>query len=357
MVVAPLIPRLISPVARPPSRASSCAMRLKWLLLCLVTAAVGGCTPVLSTVAVDGAGLAVAQSLAREPISPIPLSDDLDSRKVALGSALFRDPRLSHDDSISCGSCHHLDQGGVDRLQFSVGIRGQVGGRNAPTVFNSGLNFRQFWDGRAATLEDQIDGPIANPLEMGSNWPEIVLKLNRSPDYVNSFAEVYGDGISSVSVKNAVATFERSLNTPNSRFDRYLRGDATALTTTELDGYHEFKSFGCVSCHQGTNVGGNMYQVLGVVEQPGPASRLMADLGRFSVTGDELDRHVFKVPSLRNVAVTGPYFHDGTVPSVEAAVVIMGRYQLGRQMTYPEIDRLVAFLNTLTGEYEGRVLQ
>jgi cytochrome c peroxidase len=154
-----------------------------------------------------------------------------------------------------------------------------------------------------------------------------------------------------------VATFERSLNTPNSRFDRYLRGDATALTTAEVDGYKEFKSLGCVSCHQGTNVGGNLYQRLGVMEQPDPTNTLVDDLGRFGVSGDEQDKHVFKVPSLRNVAVTAPYFHNGSVPTLQGAVAIMARYQLGRQLTSSEVELLVAFLKTLTGEYEGRVLQ
>jgi cytochrome c peroxidase len=333
-------------------------MRLPALLLCLVIIAEAGCArPVEITVPIDGGVLAPARSLSREPISPIPLSVDLNAGKVLLGSALFHDPRLSHDDSVSCATCHQLDRGGVDGLVHSRGINGQLGGRNAPTVFNSGLNFRQFWDGRAATLEDQVDGPIEHPLEMGSNWPEILLKLKSSPDYVPSFAEYYNGELSVQSVKNAIATFERSLNTPNSRFDQYLRGDATALTKAEFDGWVEFTSFGCVSCHQGTNVGGNMYQVLGVVERPGPNSPLVADIGRFDVTGDERDKHVFKVPGLRNVAVTAPYFHDGSVISIDAAVAIMGRYQLGRQLTKPEIDLLVAFLKTLTGEYQGHILQ
>jgi len=311
--------------------------------------------PIESTVPVPS-GFGIGQSLSHEPISPIPVSADLDPATVALGSLLFRDPLLSHDNTVACATCHHLDMGGVDRLSHSVGISGQVGGRNAPTVFNSGLNFRQFWDGRAATLEDQIDGPIGHPLEMGSNWPEITQKLNHSSVYAATFTRLYG-GATAASVKNAVATFERSLNTPNSRFDRFLTGDAIAVTTTEMEGYADFKSFGCVSCHQGTNVGGNMFQRLGVVEQPPATNALMDDIGRFGVTADARDEHVFKVPSLRNVAVTGPYFHDGSVNTLEGAVAIMGRYQLGRQLTSAEIARLVAFLKTLTGEYEGHVLQ
>jgi cytochrome c peroxidase len=325
------------------------------LLTLLVVVALTSCSqPPQSTVP---AAAATRQAAAREPVSPIPLSVELDGRKVALGSALFHDRRLSHDDSVSCASCHNLATGGVDRAARSTGIDGQLGGRNAPSVFNSGLNFRQFWDGRAETLEDQIDGPITHPLEMASNWTEITRKLNRAPEMVSLFDALYPDGITSAGIKDALATFERSLNTPNSRFDRYLRGDTAALTQQEVDGYGTFKSFGCVSCHQGTNVGGNMYQRFGVMEQPALDDALMRDLGRFELSADESDKHVFRVPSLRNVAVTGPYFHDGSVASLEGAVVIMGRYQLGRALTRPEIELLTAFLKTLTGEYQGHVLQ
>jgi cytochrome c peroxidase len=327
------------------------------LLFCLCIAAAACASPIAPGAPVQAGSLEAVQPRSHEPISVIPAVAGLDPAAVALGSALFGDARLSHDDTVACASCHRLGMGGVDRLPRSVGINGQKGGRNAPTVFNSDLNFRQFWDGRAASLEDQIDGPIAHPLEMGSNWPEILQKLNASPEYVRTFASIYSAGITTSSVKNAVATFERSLNTPNSRFDRFLGGDTTALTAVEIDGYSDFKSFGCVSCHQGANVGGNMYQRLGIVEQPLLTNALMQDLGRFGVTGDDRDKHVFKVPGLRNVAVTPPYFNDGSVSTLETAVVIMGRYQLGRQLTLAEVQRLTAFLKTLTGEYEGRVLE
>jgi cytochrome c peroxidase len=321
----------------------------------LVLVALTSCSqPPQSTVP---AAVAARQIAARQPISPIPPSVEVDGRRVALGSALFHDPRLSHDDTISCASCHNLATGGVDGTARSRGIDGQLGGRNAPSVFNSGLNFRQFWDGRAATLEDQIDGPITNPLEMASNWPEITRKLSAAPDMVTQFGALYSDGITTAGIKDALATFERSLNTPNSRFDRFLRGDTAALTPYEVEGYETFKSFGCVSCHQGANVGGNMYQRFGVMEQPASSNLLMLDLGRFELSADESDKHVFRVPSLRNVAVTGPYFHDGSVASLEGAVVIMGRYQLGRSLTRPEVDLLTAFLKTLTGEYQGHVLR
>jgi cytochrome c peroxidase len=302
-------------------------------------------------------GAAASVRAPREPISPIPASVNLNPDEVALGSLLFHDPRLSHDDSVSCATCHSLSTAGVDGLPHSIGIGGQHGGRNAPTVFNSSLNFRQFWDGRAATLEDQIDGPIAQPLEMASNWPEIIQKLKRGPELERKFAALYSGGLSPTSIKKAVATFERSLNTPNSRFDRFLLGDTTALTMQEIDGYQAFKSFGCVSCHQGTNVGGNMYQRFGVMEPLGLNLALASDKGRFDLTGDPSDEHVFKVPSLRNVALTAPYFHDGSATTLEGAVLIMGRFQLGRLLTASEVGLLVTFLKTLTGEYAGQPLQ
>jgi cytochrome c peroxidase len=332
-------------------------MRLRIALLCLLAVGQTSCArPAASPAPFQGRGVTSAQA-SREPISPIPTSDDLNPDKVALGAKLFHDPRLSHDDSVSCATCHALSMGGVDRLPLSIGIGGQHVGRNAPTVFNSGLNFRQFWDGRAATLEEQIDGPITGASEMGSNWPEIIQKLSKAPDYEATFAALYSEGIATGSIENAVATFERSLNTPNSPFDRYLRGDTTALTRQEVDGYQAFKVLGCVSCHQGVNVGGNMYQRLGIMEPLAPNLSLGDDAGRFSLTGDDADKHAFKVPSLRNVALTAPYFHDGSASTLESAVLVMGRYQLGRQLTATEIQLLVTFLKTLTGEYEGRPLQ
>jgi cytochrome c peroxidase len=262
--------------------------------VCLVAVALTSCAPSARRGMPAATPVMTAvQPRSREPISPIPPSADYNPEVVALGSMLFHDVRLSHDDTISCASCHGLATGGVDRRQHSIGIDGQSGARNAPNVFNSGLNFRQFWDGRSGTLEEQIDGPTAGPREMGSSWPEILAKLQHSDEYPALFAELYSDGITIAATKNALATFERSLNTPNARFDRYLEGDATALTAHELAGYQAFKSFGCVSCHQGTNVGGNMYQRLGVMEQLAPGITLMSDSGRFGVTGDARDELVF----------------------------------------------------------------
>ena len=301
----------------------------------------------------------VAQPASDEPITPLALGLKLDPAKVALGEQLFNDPILSHNNKISCASCHSLTSGGgADQLVHSIGIDGKQGEINAPTVFNAGLNFVQFWDGRAATLEEQIDGPVQNPSEMGSSWPEALQKLRSSAFYVDGFAVIYGDGIQSANVRDAIATFERSLITPNSRFDRYLRGQEDALNSEALEGYRLFKDYGCASCHQGAGAGGNLFEKFGVMNnyfaQRGNITK--ADFGRFNVTKNEADKYVFKVPSLRNVALTGPYFHDGSAATLEEAVRIMSLYQLGRTLTPEETNSIVKFLRSLSGEYKGQAL-
>jgi cytochrome c peroxidase len=277
---------------------------------------------------------------------------------VALGRALFHEPKLSHDNTVSCASCHDLGKGGVDGRARSIGINGAEGAINSPTVFNSGFNFKQFWDGRAATLEEQVDGPVQAPDEMGSTWEEVVGKLRAVPSYAASFKEVFPDGIQPRNIRNAIAEFERSLITPNSRFDEFLRGNEDAITAEEKAGYQHFKSHGCVSCHQGINVGGNMFETFGTMaDYFGERGKLTkADLGRFNVTGREHDRFAFKVPSLRNVALTAPYFHDGSAKTLEEAVKVMGRHQLGEPLPDTEIALIVKFLKTLTGEYGGKPL-
>lgn len=288
-----------------------------------------------------------------EPLSALPRTIALDSHKVALGNLLFHDKRLSHDDSVACASCHVLAKGGVDGSVRSVGIGGRVAAVNTPTVLNSSFNFKQFWDGRADTLEQQIDGPVQHPDELGSDWLEIIAKLRREADYSKQFEALYPDGIQAANIKDAIATFERSLITPNSRFDRFLRGDAQALAAEESEGFRLFKSYGCVACHQGANVGGNMFAKFGVMRDyfKDRGNMTQADLGRFRVTGDPLHKHVFKVPSLRNVAQTAPYFHDGSAATLELAVDIMGRYQLGVTIPPHDVALIVAFLRTLSGEY------
>ena len=290
-----------------------------------------------------------------EPLHPLP-KVNLDPAKVALGQRLFHDPRLSRDDSLSCASCHNLNQGGDDQQRVSTGVGGAQGPINAPTVFNSGFNFSQFWDGRAASLEDQIDGPVQAPIEMGSKWSDVVAKLRQDPSYQSAFTTLYpGDGIQRHTIKDAIATFERSLVTP-SRFDQYLLGNAEAISADEKKGYSLFKSYGCIACHQGANIGGNMYQYFGVMgnyfQDRGNITE--ADYGRYNVTGKEKDRFKFRVPSLRNVALTAPYFHDGSAQTLHEAVAVMAKYQLGRNLPAQDLNLIVKFLESLTGKLDSQ---
>lgn len=295
---------------------------------------------------------------AGEPILPLPTELKVDARKAALGEKLFNDKRLSGNDSIACSGCHMIDKGGADGRQVSVGVGGVKGLVNAPTVFNAALNFRQFWDGRADSLEAQVAGPIHNPIEMGSSWAQVIAKLQADPAMKAAFAEIYKDGIQPNNIQDCVSNYERTLITPNSRFDKYLRGDEKALSAEEKQGYRLFKNYGCIACHQGVNVGGNMYQVFGVMGDYFAKRGNMtdADLGRFNVTKNPADRHVFKVPSLRNVALTAPYFHDGSAKSLEEAVDVMFKYQLGRPAPQQDKEQIVRFLRTLTGEFKGKQL-
>lgn len=337
-------------------------MKKKFPLLLSALLATAGSGPAhaqpAATVASARPAHPAAAARDREPIKPIPTTLKLDARKVALGDKLFHDVRLSRDNSISCASCHALDKGGTDRRERSLGLKDAEGPINAPTVFNSGFNFKQFWDGRAENLEAQVDGPTQAEAEMGSKWEDVVQKLRADAGYTAAFKQNYPDGVQRQNVKDAIAEFERSLITPNARFDRWLRGDDQAITTEELEGYRKFKSYGCASCHQGVNVGGNMFETLGAVREyfAERGNVTKADLGRFNVTGKEEDKHVFKVPSLRNVALTPPYFHDGSAKTLDEAVRVMARYQLGRPLPDADAALIVKFLQTLTGEYNGRPL-
>ena len=287
----------------------------------------------------------------REPIKPIE-AVEVDPGKAALGRALFLDPRLSKDGTVSCASCHDLANGGDDGKVVSRGVGGSPGSINAPTVFNAALNFKQFWDVRAETLDEQIDGPVQSPTEMGSLWPEVIAKLHADESYPKRFATIYPNGINRSNVKDALAEFMKSLTTPGSRFDRWLKGDDDALSAVEERGYTLFKLYGCVSCHQGANVGGNMFQVFGVhneyFEKRGHVTD--ADLGRYNVTGVPADRHSFKVPSLRMAALTAPYLHDGSAATLRDAVDAMFEFQLGREAPDEDKEAIVAFIRTLPGE-------
>lgn len=289
-----------------------------------------------------------------EPIQPIPNEINLNSAKVSLGEKLFNESRFSKNNTISCASCHNLELGGTDRKAKSIGIDNQLGDINSPTVFNSAYNFKQFWDGRAETLEAQIDGPTHAANEMGSDWNEIIQKLRQSSEYTSEFEKLYPDGIQTENVKDAIAEFERSLTTPDSPFDLYLRGNHEALSKEEIDGYRLFKTVGCISCHQGVNIGGNLFQEFGIMgnyfNDRGAIKK--ADFGRFNVTQNEYDRYVFKVPSLRNVEMTPPYFHDGSAQTLPEAVGVMSKYQLGRKLSDQEIDSIERFLKTLNGKYK-----
>ena len=297
---------------------------------------------------------------AAEPVRPIDLSLPYDEAKAALGFKLYHDTRLSVDNTVSCASCHGLNTAGVDNKQFSEGVEGKLGGVNAPTVFNAVYNFVQFWDGRAVTLADQAAGPPVNPVEMASpNFDAIVAKLNKDKKFVREFKKVYPEGISQATITDAIEQFERTLITPNSRFDKYLRGDDNAITAEELQGYELFKKYNCATCHVGKNLGGESYELMGLRKHYFADRGLELteeDNGRFKQTGVERDRHRFKVPGLRNVALTWPYYHDGTRTSLKEAVCAMGTYQSGVELTDEEEELIVAFLNSLTGEYQGKLL-
>lgn len=295
------------------------------------------------------------QSSGEEPVQPLEPVQGLNTAMVELGRELFHDPRLSANGAISCASCHDLNAGGVDGRAHSIGIHGAAGAVNAPTVFNAALNPSQFWDGRAATLESQIDGPVESPVEMGSRWPDVVARLKRSPEYVDTFRRVFNTDISAAGIRAAIAEFERSLTTPGAPFDRWLRGDSRAITPRAKRGYALFKANGCASCHQGMNVGGNMYETLGVMGSyfRDRGNVTLSDRGRYNITGDPEDLYMFKVPSLRNVALTAPYFHDGTVATLPEAVRLMARYQLGRSLPADDVSSIVEFLGSLTAERAG----
>jgi len=294
---------------------------------------------------VSGAALAFAVA---EPIQPIVPPADVNLAQVDLGKKLFFDPRLSKSGFISCNSCHNLSMGGSDNLTTSIGHKWQQGPINAPTVLNSSMNVAQFWDGRAADLKAQAGGPIANPGEMGFSHTLAIDMLSSIPEYVNEFKLVFGtDEITIDEVTQAIAEFERTLVTPNSRFDQWLLGDQQAITANELAGYELFKQSGCVACHNGPAVGGSSFQKMGVVE---PYQTSNPAEGLSGVTHNDADRFKFKVPTLRNVTMTYPYFHDGQAKTLTAAVDTMGRLQLGKQFTPEENALIVAFLNTLTGD-------
>jgi cytochrome c peroxidase len=281
--------------------------------------------------------LSVHLAVAEEPITPIPHTAQFDPKKVALGESLFADVRLSHQGTHGCATCHDPDSNGSTR-RMAATIRSQVGHNfDVPTVFNAALSFRLSWEGKYHSLEEQAAASLVSHSTMASSVEEAVARLSRDPVEIQRFEAAYGHGPDADSLLNAIATYERSLTTPGSRFDRWLAGEAGALTARELNGYRLFKSLGCVSCHQGVNVGGNLFQRHGVFRPLGRREPVM-----------------LRVPSLRNVAQTAPYFHDGSAPTLEDAVRKMGAAQLNFNLSEEQIENIVAFLQTLTGNYRGR---
>lgn len=302
----------------------------------------------------------VTEEFMCEPVQPLMAFIPTDSAKVALGFDLYHDTRLSGDNTVACATCHGLETAGVDRKQFSEGIDGQFGGVNAPTVYNSALNFVQFWDGRAADLKEQAAGPPLNPVEMGSHsFDEISAKLADDKSLSERFLKVYPEGFNQSTITDAIAEFEKTLLTP-CRFDKYLMGEKDVLTAEELEGYQLFKDNKCATCHVGVNFGGQSYEYMGIKENYFDyrgTGLTDGDKGRFSVTKDERDLHKFKTPTLRNVMITPPYMHDGSIATVEDAIRVMHQFQIGKEITDAETTKIIAFLNTLNGEYNGKQLQ
>jgi cytochrome c peroxidase len=287
-------------------------------------------------------------AMAAEPIEPIKAAKPKSPAMVELGKKLFFDPRLSKSGFISCNSCHNLSMGGTDNLPTSIGHNWQQGPINAPTVLNSSMNMAQFWDGRAADLKAQAGGPIANPGEMAFTHELAVDVLNSIPAYKAEFKKVFGKDKANIDmVTDAIAAFEETLVTPDSRFDKWLKGNKKALTAQEKAGYDLFKNSGCTACHYGPAMGGQSFQKMGLVAEYDTRSKVEGVAG---LTGKDADRMKFKVPTLRNVEMTYPYFHDGAVWTLEEAVDIMGRLQLGRTYSKEEIAQITAFLKTLTGK-------
>ena len=303
----------------------------------------------LTAIAITLTAIVVSSyAVAAEPIEVISPAKITEPEKVELGKMLFFEPRLSKSGFISCNSCHNLSTGGVDALPTSIGHHWQEGPINSPTVLNADFMLAQFWDGRASDLKEQAAGPIANPKEMGFTHELATETIASMPAYRARFAKVYGDEKVDIDrLTDAIAAFEKTLVTPNSPFDQYLLGKQDAISSEAKAGYQLFKDKGCVSCHNGPAVGGTMFMKMGLIK---PFHTNNPAEGRKGVTGKDADKYVFKVPTLRNIELTYPYFHDGSVWTLEEAVNTMADIQLGQKLTDKETKEMVAFLNSLTGE-------
>lgn len=294
-------------------------------------------------------GAACAEPLLAEPIRPLPLRLAVEPARAKLGRALFHDLRLSRDNTQSCASCHQLQHGGADPRPLSPGAGGMLQLRNTPSIYNSTFNYRQTWVGSYSGIDWVLEHVMGAAAGAPSAWEIVASRLTGDPAMSGRFNSVYGEDISASLVKDALGSYLKLLVTP-SRFDRYLRGDKGALSADEKAGYAKFKSYGCVSCHQGINAGGNLFQKFGAMRELGAGAAIAADQGRYALSRREADRHMFRVPGLRNVALTAPYFHNGSVATLDEAVAAMFKYQLGRDAPKQDQELIVRFLHTLSGE-------
>lgn len=298
--------------------------------------------------------------------APVPKDNPMTPAKIELGKSLYFDPRLSHNGTISCNTCHNVMAGGDDSRATSVGINGQKGGRSAPTVWNSGFLPVQFWDGRAATLEDQAKGPITNPIEMGMKNHDVAIeRLSKIPGYVDMFKKAYPKDKNPLNIDNAakaIATYERTLITPNSRFDKYMKGNKKALTAQEIRGMKLVEEVGCTACHYGPNFTGSLteanYQKFPMTPNKDIEKKynFTEDLGRYEITKNDDDKNVYRVQTWRNVALTAPYFHNGAVKTLDEAVKVMAKLQLDVDLKDDQVQDIVAFLNSLTGEFPKQTM-
>ncbi len=316
---------------------------------------------IVSAIALAGS-ISVASAWDALPTkAPEPANNPTTAEKVELGRILYHDPRLSSTGTVSCASCHNTMLGGEDNRPNSMGVHGQTGGRSAPTVWNAAFNEVQFWDGRAASLEEQAAGPVTNPIEMGmKSWDDVVSRLQSIDGYPALFKKAFGnDSISKDNATKAIAAYERTLITPNSPYDQYAKGNKKALTTQQIRGLNKVVELGCVNCHSGPAFNGpGTFQKFPVIDNAylEKQYQLSDDKGLFEVTGKSGDEHLFKVPTLRNIALTAPYFHNGSVKTLEKAVKVMAKVQLGKKLSNAEVADIVAFLNALTGEFPKQTM-
>lgn len=325
----------------------------------IVLSACSSDSAAVSAVQVFATPFSSAEAPATEdsPVASLPASVELDPRKVALGRRLYTDKRMSGDGKVSCNDCHDLQKGGSNGIARSALPDRPPVAVNVPTVFNAAFNFRFAWNGRFRDIAEQIDTALGLKAAMNSNWEAAAKAIGDDAQYLHDFQAIYPEGLTDQTLREAISVYTLSLVTPNARFDRHLRGELQ-LTAEESRGWELFREYGCVSCHQGINIGGNMVQKLGIVRDyfRDRGNVEPADYGLFNSTGREDDRYVFRVPSLRNVALTAPYFHDGSVAELEDAVAVMARYQLGRTLAPSEIAAIASFLRSLTGELDGASL-